>query len=58
MTMERADQDDEQIVSHEESTNQPQNMTMHNLSNILLGVAQLKDIITANEIDHFKAAEM
>lgn len=62
VTMERVDQEDEQSVSHEENTNQPQNlpeeMTMHNLSNILLGVAQLKEIITANERDRFKAEEM
>lgn len=31
---------------------------MHNLSNILLGVAQLKEIITANRSDRFKAEKM
>ncbi|KAK4310003.1 hypothetical protein Pmani_018403 [Petrolisthes manimaculis] len=52
--MERIDR----IVTSEETHNQPQEMTMHNLSNILLGVAQLKEIITANETDRFKAEEM
>ncbi|KAK4298488.1 hypothetical protein Pmani_029172 [Petrolisthes manimaculis] len=62
VTMERIDREDEQIVISEETHNQPENqpqeMTMHNLSNILLGVMQLKEIITVNETDRFKAEEM
>ena len=59
--MQRVDSEAEQVenqVQEEPSPMLQQEMTMRNLSNILLCVTQLKEAIASNETDPFKGEEM
>ena len=59
--MQRVDSEAEQVenqVQEEPSPMLQREMTMRNLSNILLCVTQLKEAIASNETDPFKGEEM